>query len=391
MYKGNNVSYENLSESMKRKLNELESLIDEKANAEELDSLNDNVDELKTEVTEHLGDNTKHLQVGERDKLNSFMDDYNNHTNSHKLHNNFYVATYDLVTDTYNVDIPTITTLELGHRFTVRFKDKNKGSLVNLTVNGTDKAFIKSADGYALVGMRGDSIQDIIYNGSSYIALGSFSPTVINAYGATVYVNKNTGEDLPNMGNSSSFPYKTISYAISQNVKSFNAKEITINVAPGHYEETLTLSAIGAKIFISGSGTGDLPTTTATVIDKINISSCSEVFIQNLSVAKGIDASDVNKLSLALLTRASGATTDIPINFIYLRRCTQVYIMSSTITGHTTGSAISAENTANVVLDIVAGTNNKIGLYALASVIRKVSSNITGTTPQSVSSGAQIL
>lgn len=71
VYNGNNVSYDNLSESMKQKLTEMKDTIDEKASTSDVELTNNNLTSLQSEVTAHLADNNKHVTQPEKDGWNN--------------------------------------------------------------------------------------------------------------------------------------------------------------------------------------------------------------------------------------------------------------------------------------------------------------------------------
>lgn len=194
------------------------------------------------------------------------------------------------------------------------------------------------------------------------------------------YVDGKLGTDSPEKGKTSGEgAYKTIQYAINQ-LPHINGSTRTIRIADGVYDENVKIKYfIGGNLNIIG-----------TTRDKVSISSIEATYsdhivIRNINLKTyltlmNVKYADISDLYINDTSGVIGITFNAVINgkisnVSCANKSTGLYSISSDIT-----------------LGSLVGTGNTTGIRCDASTIRKSSSTtITGTTPQTVVNGGQIL
>ncbi|MFJ7185822.1 coiled-coil domain-containing protein [Lysinibacillus xylanilyticus] len=162
MYSGNQASYDNLSENMKQKLEELKtsivndlttggsdkalsaesgkelkSLVDEKADGEDLES-------LQTEITKHLGDNTSHTE---------------------------WIETVGGTANALTATLEGLTSYKNG--LGVSFPVKSNGTAaMSLNINGLGAIPIKKANGTAFSNGKAGGVYTVRYRDGAFILQG---------------------------------------------------------------------------------------------------------------------------------------------------------------------------------------------------------------------------
>ncbi len=197
----------------------------------------------------------------------------------------------------------------------------------------------------------------------------------------TLFVDGTNGTDSPGKGTSSGTgAFKTIQYAVSQ-VKRLNIGDIEIRVANGTYNESVTLNGfLGGKISIIGNGTG-------TVIKSLTFSNMTKIDCQSFNVTEKIEIMTVSLFSLFTVNKTTSTSGIHGVRVL----ASNGMIGNNVISNCGSASAIYVDNNSSVYLDSVSGSGNGTGITCVGSVVRKNSVSVTGTTPQVVSGGGQIL
>lgn len=200
----------------------------------------------------------------------------------------------------------------------------------------------------------------------------------------TIYV-ATTGSDSVGNG-ASSAPYLTLLKALSTIKKIINPTVIiTISVADGTYSESAVwvYGFIGGSIVVA-STSGNAANCTINAFNSIENS--TRVTIQNMSVNTGVvyHNASIGYVTGCLITAANLSSTGVAA-----AEGSSVIVDSCTISNH--NIAIHA-STATVCSRNNAGTGNNQGLQAdSAGVLGKDGTQPTGTFPDAVYSGGQIL
>lgn len=194
-----------------------------------------------------------------------------------------------------------------------------------------------------------------------------------------IYVDGTNGQDTPDNGSSTN-PVKTIQYAVDR-IKKLNVGFVNIKVTDGIYPESVAISDhIGSRIDLSSRNTSN-PSVT---VNNIYFTNCSSVGVRNFTFTGMLSASRCTLCEFDNIKKTTGGSTGLYATF------SDVYLTNSVFSNCNIG--ISATILSNVNLNNVSGSGNNVGIDCYGATVRKSGSvAITGSTPQVISGGGQIL
>ncbi|MED3799809.1 pyocin knob domain-containing protein [Lysinibacillus capsici] len=194
-----------------------------------------------------------------------------------------------------------------------------------------------------------------------------------------IYVDPANGLDEDGKGwSNGANAYKTLGYALGK-LPRLSGYETTLTLAAGTYS-TLNLSNYrGGLLTVRGAGA-------TTVIDWVMFSHIDNLQLRDFNAVMGLDLRVVNNFSIQNVNSPYGTDG----HGVYCLASSGMISMS-TYSSKTSGAGIKLDNGSNVVLDTVSGSGNKIGIDVELSICRRRASSITGTTPTRALNGGQIL
>ena len=208
----------------------------------------------------------------------------------------------------------------------------------------------------------------------------------------TIYVSP-TGSDMTGTG-SNSYPFATISMALSKIPKNLNGYEVNIYVANGTYTDNITIKGFhGGRLIINLFTNG-----TVTLNGYINIESASEIMIRgadanliiNNTVKNGgmhIDANSSVKLIQILLTVNGSMGT----SGIFVNGHSSLYVDSGAFTANNCFAGIMCLYNSECHTPTIAGSGNMNGIIIdSGGKVSYGTNSISATTQKVITAGGII-
>ena len=213
-----------------------------------------------------------------------------------------------------------------------------------------------------------DGVRDTDFNRIEGNTLALYEETARRSY--TIYVSASVGNDDSNDGTTSR-PYKTIGKALSMLPRNFNGYPCTVHIAPGTYNETVTVNSAFRDMvkFVSSAFSS------AVTIQQIIVENggALELADMTLTVSGGIvvrkNASLISTATLKNVGR--GAALSVSFNSM-----AQVFDLEI---GSVATYGIEANSNSSVSVSSIKGTATSYALYASGGgVIAYTTNSATG-------------
>ena len=246
--------------------------------------------------------------------------------------------------------------------------------------NGYLVEVIEHSGGYVTQTARSINSPETVWTRQGWPLPGGHwnSWVVLSANIMNIYIDPDNGSDADGYGwSSGNNAFKTVPYALHR-LPRIIGYQVTLNLGKGRYP-AINISNYNGKFAIVGAGP-------ETLIDSMSVLDMSRVHLSDFDLVYTLDLRSVTRFSVQNVNSIQSTAVD------------GFYILASTgaffgcnVSAKNFGAAIKVDNGSNIILDSVVGANNRTGLDVELSIIRRRSSQITGSTPTRVANGGQIL